>query len=69
MLIAVGLLTWILLVVALGVRAMRSAVEPPSAQCFDCDRMSCSGCAYIESSQPPRPLLQLLDEDERKLAA
>ncbi len=68
MLIASIIIAWIAFVVVMSLRAMRSAVDPPLVQCFDCDRDSCAGCVYLEqSAEEPETVIQ--DYREERLAA
>ncbi len=65
MLIASIVIAWIACVVFLSIRAMRSAVEPPIVECFDCDRQSCAGCPYLEREREEASWV----EEEERLAA
>ncbi|BCW98267.1 MAG: hypothetical protein KatS3mg024_1094 [Armatimonadota bacterium] len=68
MLIASIIIAWIAFVVVMSLRAMRSAVDPPLVQCFDCDRESCSGCPYLEQSVLEEDL-SYQEYQEERLAA
>jgi len=68
MLIASIIIAWIAFVVVASMRAMRSAVDPPLVQCFDCNRDGCAGCPYLEHAAPDADA-GLQDYREERLAA
>jgi len=68
MLIASIVIAWVTFAVGLGVWAVRSAGDPPLAECFDCNRTSCEGCPYIEKSAQTQEA-ESAGEQETRLAA